>query len=60
MLSPSVLHTAEFFANPQCPPSASPAASALAPIAVSGEESSENSPVAAGEEVVLPNDLLAE
>ena len=60
MPSSSVPHTAEFFANPQCPSSASAAASALAPIAVSAEERSENSPVAAGEEAILPTDLPAE
>ena len=60
MPNPSVLLTAEFFANPRCPPSSSTAASALAPTAVSGEERSENSPVAAGEEAVLPADLPAE
>ena len=42
-----------FFANPHCPPSASVAASTLDPIAVSGEDPSENSPAAAGEEAVL-------
>ena len=56
MPNPSVPLTAEFFANPRCPPSASADASALAPIAVSGEEHSENNLVAAGEEAVLPMD----
>ena len=48
--------TAEFFANPCCPPSASAAASTLDPIAVSGEDRLENSPIAAREEAVLPMD----
>ena len=60
MPNPSVPLTAEFFANPRCPPGASAAASASAPIAVSGEERLENSPVADGEEAVLPTDPLAE
>ena len=60
MPSPSIPPTTEFFSNPRCPPGASAAASALAPIAVSGEERSENSLVAAGDEVVLPIDLPAE
>ena len=60
MPNPFVPLTAEFFANPRCPPGASAAASTLAPIAVSGEEHSENSLVAAGDEVVLPTDLPAE
>ena len=37
MLNPSVPLTTEFFANPRCSLGASAAASALAPIAVSGE-----------------------
>ena len=60
MPNPSVPLTAEFFANPRCPPGSSAAASALALIVVSGEERSENSPVAAGEEAVLPTDLPTE
>ena len=56
MPNPSVPLTAEFFANPRCPPGASSAASALDPIAVSGEDRLENSPIAAGEEAVLPLD----
>ena len=60
MPNPSVPLTAEFFANPRCPSSASAAASALSPIVVSGEERSENSPVAVGDEAVLPTDLPAE
>ena len=56
MPNPSVPLTAEFFANPRCPPSASADASTLAPIVVSREEHSENSPVAAEEEAVLPTD----
>ena len=60
MPNPPVPLTAEFFANPRCPPSSSATASALAPIAVSGEERSENNPVAVEEEAVLPADLPAE
>ena len=60
MPNPSVLLTAEFFPNPRCPPGVSAAAPALDPIVVNGEESSENSPVAAGDEAVLPIDLPAE
>ena len=60
MSNPSVPLMAEFFTNPRCSPGASAAASALALIVVSGEERSENSPVAAGEEAVFPTDLLAE
>ena len=56
MPNPLVPLTAEFFANPRCPPGASAVASALDPIAVSGEDRSENSPAAAGEEAVLPMD----
>ena len=56
MPNPSISLTAEFFANPLCPPGALAAASASAPIVVSGEERSENSPVAAGEEAILPTD----
>ena len=56
MPTPSVLLTTEFFANPRCPPGASAAASALDPITVIGEDHSENSLAAAGEEAVLPMD----
>ena len=59
MLNPSVPLKVEFFANPRCPPGSSAAASDLAPIDASGEERSENSPVMAGEEAVLPTDLPA-
>ena len=59
MLNPSVPLTAEFFANPRCPPGASAAAPALDLVAVIGEEYLENSPFAAGEEAVLPTDLPA-
>ena len=59
MLNPSVSLTAEFFANPRCPPGASATAPALDPIAVSGKERSENSPVAPRGEAVLPTDLPA-
>ena len=54
MPNPSVPLTTEFFANPRCPLSASVAAFALDPIAVNGEDSSENSPTAVEEEAVLP------
>ena len=56
MPNPSIPLTAEFFANPRYPPGASAAASSLDHIAVSGEDRSKNSPVAAGEEAVLPMD----
>ena len=56
MSNPSVLLTVEFFTNPRCPPGALAAASSSTPIAISGEERSENSPVAAGEEAILPTD----
>ena len=54
MSNHSVPLTAEFFANPRCPPGPPAAASALDPIAVSGEDRLENSPAATGEEAVLP------
>ena len=57
MPNPLVPLTAEFFANPRCPPGALAVAPALDPIAISGEERSENSLVAAGGEAVLPTDL---
>ena len=60
MPNSSVSLTVKFFSNPCCPSGASAAASGLAPIAVSGEERLKNSLVAAGEEAVLPTDLLAE
>ena len=62
MPNPSVLLTAEFFANPRFPLGASAAAAAAASdlIAVSGEDRSENSPATAGEKEVLPTDLSAE
>ena len=53
MPNPSVPLTAEFFANPRCPPGASAAASALDLIVVSGEDCLESSPTAAGEEAVI-------
>ena len=56
MLNPSVPLIVEFFVNPRCPPGASVATSALDPITVSGEDRSENSLAAFGEEVVLPMD----
>ena len=60
MSNPSVPLTAEFFANPCCPPSALVVASALAPVAISGEECSVSSLVAVKEEAFLPADLPAE
>ena len=60
MPDPSVLLTLEFFANPRCPPGTSVTAPALDPVAVSREDSSENSPAAAGEETTLPMNLPAE
>ena len=56
MPNPSIPLTTEFFANPRCPPGPLAAASALDPIAVSGEDHSENSPTAAGEEADLLTD----
>ena len=55
MSNPSVPLTAEFFANPYCPPGPSVAASSLDHIAVGGEDRSENSP-ATTEEAVLSMD----
>ena len=52
--NPSVPLTADFFANPRCPPGALAVASFLDPVVVSGEDRSANSPSAAGEEVALP------
>ena len=54
MPNPLVLLTTDFFANPSCPPSASMATSVLDPIAVNGEDRSENSPAADEEEAALP------
>ena len=54
MPDPSVSLTPEFFANPHCPPSISLAAPVLDPAAVRKEGCLENSPTAAGEEVILP------
>ena len=56
MPNPSVPLTAQFFANPCCPPRASAAASALDPIAVSEGGRLEHSPAAAREEAFLPMD----
>ena len=58
MLDPSVSLTADFFANPRCPPGALAAASSLDPVVVSGEDHSTNSPSAAGEGVVLPTETV--
>ena len=56
MPNPSVPLTADFFANPRCPPGASAAASSLDPVVVSEGDRSVNSPSATGEEVVLPTE----
>ena len=42
--NPSVPLTADFFANPRCPPDALAAASSLDPVVVGGEDRSVNSP----------------
>ena len=56
MLDPSIPLTPEFFANPRCPPSISSAARTL-DTTVSGEdEHPGSSPIAVGEEAVLPID----
>ena len=57
-VEPSVSLTADFFANPRYPPSASAAAPSLDPVAVSGEDRSMNSPSAGGEEVALPTEAV--
>ena len=57
MSNPSVPLTADFFTNPRCPPG-STAASSLNPITIGGEDRSENSPSAAGEEAVLPTEAV--
>ena len=54
MPNPYVPLTAEFFANPRCPPGLPAAAFAFDHIAVSGENRSKNSPSTIGEEAVLP------
>ena len=54
MPNPSVPLTADFFANPRCPPGESAAAPSLDLIVVSGEDRSTNNPSVAGEEVALP------
>ena len=48
--------TAEFFANPRCPPGTSSVAPTLDPVAVSREDCSENSPAAVGVGTILPTD----
>ena len=58
MSNPSVPLTADFFANPRCPPGTLAVASSLDPVVVSGEGRSANSPSAAGEEVVLPTEAV--
>ena len=58
MLNPSIPLTADFFANPRCPPGSLAAASSLVPVVVSGEDRSANSPSAAGEEVALPTEAV--
>ena len=58
MPDPSVPLTLEFFANPNCPPSISPASPTLDPAAINKEECKESSPTVAGEEATLPIGLL--
>ena len=58
MLNPSVPLTADFLANPRCPPGTLAAASSLDHIVVSGEDRSTNSPSATGEGVVLPTETI--
>ena len=60
MPNPLVPLTLEFFANPRCPPSTSTAAPTLDPVAVNGEDRSENIPSAAREEAAPPTDPPAE
>ena len=60
MPNPSVPLTANFFANPRCPPGASIAASSSDPVVVSEEDRSTNSPSAAGEKAVLQKDHSVE
>ena len=57
MPNPSVPLTADFFANTHCPPG-STVASSLDAVIVGGEDRSENSPTAAGEEAVLPTEAV--
>ena len=56
MPNPSVPLTADFFANPRCPPGASTAASSLDPVVINEGDRSVNSPSAAGVEVVIPTE----
>ena len=56
MLNPFVLLTPEFFVNPRCLPSVLSAAAAPEP----AKEHPETSPIAAGEEMILPMDPSAE
>ena len=56
MPNPLVPLTADFFANPRCPPDASFAASSLDPIVISEGDCSVNSPSAARVEVVIPTE----
>ena len=58
MPNPSVPLTADFFANPSCPPGASAVASSLDPVVVRWEDRSANSPSAAREEVALPTEAV--
>ena len=58
MPNPSVPLTADFFANPSCPPGASAIASSLDPVVVRWEDHSVNSPSAADEEVALPTEVV--
>ena len=56
MPNPSVPVTAEFFANPRCPPSTSAAAPAPDAVVAIEEDCSTISPSTAGEGVVRPTD----
>ena len=58
MPNPSVPLTADFFANPHCPPGVSVAASSLDPVVVIEEDRSVNSPSATGEEAILQTEAI--
>ena len=58
MPNPLVSLTADFVANPRCPPGASTASSSLDHVLVSGEDCSANSPSAVGEEAVLATEVV--
>ena len=56
MSNPSVTLTADFFANPRCPPGASAAASSFDPVVISEGDRSVNSASAAEVDVVIPTE----